>query len=219
MKLAFLSTEDEMTPTGRYRIREQRAELRAPSQFSMKQALLIFALVIVFLGTTEPAFGRGPKVTGNFCRQSSAAVAINASSDDADLAFARRYAQAGQVMSMHGVRYTPDIYLQFYADADLVAYLAGISDLIVLPVYSESPIHFRHGEVVVVSTAFILQSRSEEELFEAIALDGGCPLAPGDVARFNAVQAKLELGIAQYYEAMMPPLRCREVRQLQLRRR
>jgi putative cell wall-binding protein len=185
----------------------------------MKQALLILALIMLFLATTESAFGRSPKVASNLCRQNPEAVAINGSSDEADLTLARKYAQAWQVMSMHGVRYTPDVYLQFYADADLVAYLAGSSDLIVLPVYSPSPIHFRYGEMVLVSTGFILQSRSEQELFEAIGRDGGCPLAPADPARFSAVQAKLELGVAQYYEAMKPPLRCREITRLQLRRR
>ena len=121
---------------------------------------------------------------------------------------------------MHGVWYTPSVYLQFYADADLVAYLTGISpDFVVLAVYSPAPIHFRRGEVVLVSTGLILESRSEGELFEAIASERGCPLARGDAARFSAVQAKLALGMAEYYEAMRPQLRCRKVTRLQLRRR
>jgi hypothetical protein len=191
------------------------------SHFSLKETLLILALVMLSLASTKPAFGRSPKVAGNLCSQNPEAVATNVSPDQGDLplALARRYEQAWQVMSIHGVWYTPGVYLQFYADPDLVGYLAGISDLIVLAVYSPSPIHFRYREVVLVSTGFILESRSEGELFDAIARDGGCPLTPGDAARFSAVQAKLALGTAQYYEAMQPQLRCREVTQLRLRRR
>jgi hypothetical protein len=81
------------------------------------------------------------------------------------------------------------------------------------------PVHFRDGDVVFVSTGLILESRSEAELFEAIVRDGGCPLFPGDAAHFIAVQAKLALGIAQYYAAARPQLRCREVIHLQLKRR
>jgi len=191
---------------------------RVPSQFSMKQTLFTLALSMLFLAAAEPAFGRSPKLAGNLCRLNPA---TNVSPDEGDLALAlaRRYARAWQVMSMHGVWYTPNVYLPFYADTDLVAYLTGISDLVVLAVYSPNPIHFRDGEVVLVSTGLILESRSEEELFEAITRDGGCPLFQGDAARFSAVQAKLALGIADYYEALRPQLRCREVTRPQLRRR
>jgi hypothetical protein len=114
----------------------------------------------------------------------------------------------------------PNVYLQFYADADLIEYLTGISqDRIVLAVYSPEPIHFRRSEFVFVSTGLILQLRSEAELFESLASDGVCPLDPGGAAHFSAVQAKLALGIADYYEALRPQLRCREVTRLQLRRR
>ena len=176
---------------------------------------------MLLLGAAEPAFARSPRVTGNLCTQGSHALGTNVSADGGELAqdLARRYAQAWQVMSMHGVRYTPDVYLQFYSDADLVTYLSGLSDLIVLAVYSPSPIHFRYGEVVLVSTGFLLESHSEEELFEAIARDGGCPWAPGDGARFSAVQAKLALGISEYHEAIQPQLRCSAVARLELRRR
>ena len=104
---------------------------------------------MLLLGAAEPAFARSPRVTGNLCTQGSHALGTNVSADGGELAqdLARRYAQAWQVMSMHGVRYTPDVYLQFYSDADLVTYLSGLSDLIVLAVYSPSPIHFRYGEV------------------------------------------------------------------------
>lgn len=189
----------------------------------MHKTLATLALVVLFLAVAAPAFGRGPKLASNLCRQNSEALAADASPDEGDLppALARRYALAWEVISTHGVRYTPDVYLQFYADADLVAYLTGISsDLVVLAVFSPTPIHFRRGDAVFISTGFILESRSEAELFEALARDGGCPLVPGNPARFSAVQAKLALGIANYDEAARPPLRCRKITAPpQLRRR
>jgi hypothetical protein len=180
----------------------------------MKKTLSTFALAVLFLAAAAPAFGRSPKLAGNLCRQNSEAVATNVSSNEGDpaLTLARRYAHAWQVMSMHGVWYTPDVYLQFYADADLVTYLTGISsDLVVLAVSSPAPIHFRRGEAVFISTAFILESRSEAELFEAMARDGVCPVFPEDPDRFSAVQAKLALGIANYNAVTRAPLRCREI--------
>jgi hypothetical protein len=187
----------------------------------MKKTLVTPSLVMLLFVAAVPVFGRGPKLASNLCRQNPEAVANNVRPGEGDLAPAseRSYARAWQVMSMHGVWYTPKIYFLFYADADLLAYLTGISDLVVLPVYSPSPVHFRDGDVVFVSTGLILESRSEAELFEAIIREGGCPKFSGDPARFSAVQAKLALGIAQYYEAVRPQLRCREVIRLQLRRR
>jgi hypothetical protein len=192
-----------------------------PPRLSMKETIFTPALFMLLFVALVPAFGRGPKIASNLCRQNPEAVATNVRPDEGDLAPAshRSYARAWQVMSMHGVWYTPKVYFLFYADADLVAYLTGISDLVVLPVYSPSPVHFRDGDVIFVSTGLILKSRSEAELFEAIVRDGGCPLFPGDAAHFIAVQAKLALGIAQYYAAARPQLRCREVIRLQLKRR
>jgi hypothetical protein len=180
-------------------------------------------LVLLFLAAVQTTFARSPKIAPNSCSQNPEGVATNGSLDGGTLtpASARRYALAWQAMSMHGVWYAPTIYLQFYADADLVAYLTGISqDIIVLAVYSPEPIHFRRGEVVFVSTGFILQLRSEVELFEAMASDGVCPLHAGDAAHFSAVQAKLAHGIGDYYEITRSPLRCREITPpSQLRRR
>ena len=205
----------------RYRRKEQRAERGAPPHVFQKRILVTLSLIVLFLAATEPAFGRAPKVAGNLCSQNPEAVTTNLSPDQRDpgQALARRYMHAWEVISMHGVWYTPDVYLQFYADPDLVAYLAGISNPVVLAVYSPTPIHFRSGEVILVSTGFILESHGEGDLFEAIARDGGCPLAPGNADRFRAVQAKLALGTTQYHEAIRPQLRCREVTRPQLRRR
>jgi hypothetical protein len=207
--------------TRRNRRKEQRAELGSSPYLLPKRILFTLSLVVLFLAATGPAFGRATKVAGNLCSQNPEAVATNVSPDQRDpgQALARRYMHAWEVISMHGVWYTPDVYLQFYADPDLVAYLAGISNPVVLAVYSPSPIHFRSGEVILVSTGFILESHGEGDLFEAIARDGGCPLAPGNADRFSAVQAKLALGTTQYHEAIQPQLRCREVTRLQLRRR
>jgi hypothetical protein len=183
----------------------------------------ILSLVLLFLAVAQTVFARSLKLASNSCGQNPAAVATNVSQDDGTLApaSASRYVLAWRALSMHGVWYTPTVYFQFYADADLIAYLTGISqDLIVLAVYSPEPIHFRRGEVVFVSTGFILQLRSEAELFEAIAGDGVCPLNPGDAARFSSVQAKLALRIGDYYEITRPPMRCREITPPpQLRRR
>jgi hypothetical protein len=185
----------------------------------MKRQLVTFSSVMLFLAAAETMFARNPKLASNSCSQNPEAVATTVSVDEG--ALSRRYSVAWDIMSVHGVWYTQDLYFQFYADADLVAYLTGISpDLVVLPVYSPVPVHFRRGKVAFVSTGLILESRSEAELFESIALDGGCPLAPGDAARFSAVQAKLAIGIANYSEATRSPLRCREItRPPQLRRR
>lgn len=189
----------------------------------MKKQLVTLSSVMLFLTAAETAFARSPKLAPNSCSQNPEAVATDVSLDEEPVAppLPGRYSLAWDIMSVHGVWYKPDVYLQFYADADLVAYLTGISpDLVVLAVYSPAPIHFRHGKVVFVSTGLILESRSEAELFEAIAGDGGCPLPPGDAARFSAVQAKLAQGIADYYEVTRPPLRCREITAPpQLRRR
>jgi hypothetical protein len=188
----------------------------------MKMTLFTFSLVMLFLAAPEMAFGRSTKLTGNLCSQNPEAVATNLSPDEGGLtpSLGRKYELAWDAMSMHGVWYTPKVYLLFYADAALVAYLTGISlDRAVLAVYSPAPIHFRRGEVLFVSTGLILESHSEGELFDAISRDGGCPLFPGDAARFSAVQAKLALGIAHYYEATRPQLQRREVAQQQLRRR
>jgi hypothetical protein len=188
----------------------------------MKKTLFTLFLVMLFLAAPEVAFGRSPKLAANLCSQNPEAHATNVSQDEGDLtpAFARKYWRAWDAMLVHGVWYTPHVYLLFYADADLVAYLAGISsDPVVLVVYSPAPIHFRRGEVVFVSTGLILESRSEGALFDAITRDGGCPLFPGDAARFSAVQAKLAAGIAHYYETTRPHPQRREVAQLQLRRR
>jgi hypothetical protein len=176
---------------------------------------------MLLLAAPEVAFGRSIKLTDNFCSQNPETVATSVP-DEGDLgpSLARKYARAWEAMSMHGVWYTPKVHFPFYADAALVAYLAGISlDRAVLPVYSPAPVHFRRGEVVFVSTGLILESHSEGELFDEIARDGGCPLVPGDADRFSAVQAKLAAGIAHYYEDTRPQPQRREVVQQQLRRR
>jgi hypothetical protein len=187
------------------------------------ERLFTLALVLLFAAAVQTAFARSPKLAPNSCSQNSEAIATNIRLDGGTLApaSARRDELAWQAMSMHGVWYRPAVYLQFYADPDLVAYLTEISqDLIVLAVYSSEPIHFRRGEVVFVSTGFILQLRSEAELLEAMASDGVCALRPGDAARFSAAQAKLALGIGDYYETTRSPLRCREITPPpQLRRR
>jgi hypothetical protein len=178
---------------------------------------------MLFLAAVESVSARSPKLAPNSCRENPEAIATNVSLDEGTVAssLSRRYSHAWDIISQHGVWYTPDTYLQFYADPDLVAYLTGISrDLFVLAVYSPAPIHFRRGNVAFVSTGLILESRSEAELFEAIARDSECPLALGDSDSFSAVQAKLALGIADYYEVTRPPLRCREITPPpQLRRR
>ena len=180
-------------------------------------------LALLFLVVAQTVSARSLKLAPNSCSQNSAAVATNVSQNDGTLApaSASRYVLAWRALSMHGVWYTPTVYLPFYADADLVAYLTGISqDLIVLAVYSPEPIHFRRGEIVLVSTGFILQLRNEAELFEAIASDGVCPLNLGDADRFSSVQGKLALGIGDYYEITRPPRRRREITPPpQLRRR
>ena len=187
----------------------------------MKMTPLTLFLVMLFLPAPVVAFGRSTKLAGSICRQNHEAVATNVP-DEGDLSpsMRRRYARAWDVISMHGVWYTPEVYLLFYADEALVTYLAGVTlDRTVLPVYSPVPIHFRRGEIVFVSTGLIMESHSEGELFDAIARDAECPLLAGDAARFSAAQAKLAAGIAHYDEATRPQARRRELAQQQLRHR
>lgn len=187
----------------------------------MKMTPLTIFLVMLFLAAPVVAFGRSTKLAGNLCRQNPEAVATKVLKEgDLSPSMRRRYARAWDVISMHGVWYTPEVYLLFYADEALVTYLAGVSlDRVVLPVYSPATIHFRRGEIVFVSTGLIMESHSEGELFDAIARDAGCALVAGDAARFSAVQAKLAAEIAHYYEATRPQPRRRELARQQLRHR
>src|SRR4051812_24572618 len=61
--------------------------------------------------------------------------------------------RAFDAMSMQGVWCSKGVYYSLYGDRELVTYLAGIRpDFIVLPVYSASPVHFRRGQFVFIST-------------------------------------------------------------------
>lgn len=136
-------------------------------------------------------------------------------------AAARLNALVYAVMANHGVWYSPrrsrgqeprGVYFPFYGDLDLVAYLAaltgsGQSDRAILPVYSPEPIHFRRGQLVFVSTGFILQAHSYEELLQAIQSEIPCP--GGDAAGFRSMQSKLALQVAEYVELTRPRLRRR----------
>lgn len=104
-------------------------------------------------------------------------------------------ARASDAMSMHGVWYSRDVYLPLYSDVGVLKYFADIpSDVVVLPVYTPTPLHFRRGRFLFVSTGFLLQCRSEREL-----LDATIPSAsPGSGAGFHEVQTRLRSQIAEY---------------------
>ena len=118
-----------------------------------------------------------------------------------------RLERALDVMSAHGVWYSRNVYLPFYSDTEVVAYLANIpSDVLLVPVYTAAPIHFRRGQFVFVSTGLILQSRNEAELLAA-----SLPAPPPpDEARFQALQARLRERIAEYEADTQPHLRRRQ---------
>src|SRR5689334_14724034 len=71
----------------------------------------------------------------------------------------RNAARMAEAMSAHGIWYSRDVYLPFYADEDLVNYLAGVpTDRLVLPVYCSDVLAFRRGRYIFVSTGLILRS-------------------------------------------------------------
>ena len=120
-------------------------------------------------------------------------------------------ARAADAYSLHGVWYSSRVYLPFYSDLELAAYLSSLpgpaDDLAVLPVYSAQPIHFRRGRYVFVSTGLILQARDERELLGTIHRE--IPSAGTTGSDFHEVQSRLAAQIAQYIEISRPRLRRR----------
>jgi hypothetical protein len=81
-----------------------------------------------------------------------------------------------EIVRLHGVWRTDEVYLPIYADLKTFAYLASLgtrvgsdrAGLAILPVYAREPIHFRHGQYIFLSTGLILGASDEEVLLRAI---------------------------------------------------
>lgn len=117
-----------------------------------------------------------------------------------------------EAMSMHGVWYSPERYIPFYCDSQLVAYLAaakgpGQPDFVIIPVFSSQSIHFRRGHLVFVSVGLILHAQDEDELFRTIRPDIRC--VAGDASGFRDMESRLASQVAEYTEATRPQLRRR----------
>jgi hypothetical protein len=142
-----------------------------------------------------------------------------------------------EIVALHGVWRSPQVYFPLYADWGTVTYLSALGAkaagyrspvVAVLPVYAAQPVHFRLGNFVFLSTGLIVEAGGEQELVDAIQAEliikrnrtkklkqpGWSPacaaLPPGPPTSFQEAQQRLAAQVAEYARRVTPRLQRRD---------